>query len=201
MRFCLLSMTLIGCVQEEVVPPTPYADAVYSFSPAKDVTYGQDLMPQVVLGAPEGGGETGSLDVVSLGDGGEIVLEFTDIELTDGPGADLLVFENPFPGWYETGIVSASEDAETWFEWPCDPLDADNEYPGCAGVGLVWASSTNNVDPTDPDTAGGDAFDLAALGLEKAAFIKIVDSGVNTYDSDSGGFDLDAIAVVNGISR
>ena len=57
------------------------------------------------------------------------------------------------------------------------------------------------MDPTDPDTAGGDAFDLAALGLEKAAFIKIVDSGVNTYDSDSGGFDLDAIAVVNGISR
>ncbi|MBT3218779.1 MAG: cell surface protein [Proteobacteria bacterium] len=201
MRFCLLFI-VFGCVKEEgEAPPNPFADAVFSFSPAADATYGQDKMPQVVLGGPEGGGETGSLDVVSLGDGGEIVLEFLDIELTDGEGPDLLVFENPFSGWYETGIVSASEDAETWHEWPCDPLDVESDYPGCAGVGLVWANSTNDIDSTDPESAGGDAFDLADIGLETAAYIKIVDSGANTYDSESSGFDLDAIAVVNGTIR
>lgn len=176
--------------------PDPFADEVVRFEPGEGAGFGQDGYPEVVLGSPEGGGEQGSLDVLSLGREGLIVLAFDDIGLVDGEGPDLLVFENPFPGWSEPGIVSASEDGETWASWPCDP--SAEGYPGCAGVGLVWATSENGVDPTDPEAAGGDAFDLAELGLARARFVAIQDAGLSSYDGVSGGFDLDAIAVVNG---
>lgn len=176
----------------------PFADAVVSFTPGAGAGFGQDGYPDIVLGSPEGAGTLGSTDVLSLGEQGEIVLELTDIGLVDGDGVDLLVFENPFPGWYERGTVAASEDGVTWHEWPCDPDDADGGYPGCAGVALVYANSANGIDPTDPETAGGDAFDLADLGLSRARYVRIVDAGTSTYDGEAGGFDLDALAVVNG---
>ena len=178
--------------------PDPFADAVVSFEPGPGAGYGSELFPDVVLGPPTGAGNAGSLDVLSFGNEGEIVLELTDIGIVDGDGPDLLVFENPFPSWYETAVVAVSEDGETWHEWDCDPVDAENFFPGCAGVELVWTHPDNDIDPTDPETAGGDAFDLAELGIERARFIRIRDSGFNTYDGETGGFDLDAVAVVNG---
>jgi len=177
----------------------PFADAVVSFTPGDYAGFGESLYPDIVLGPPEGGGEGGgSTDVLSLGDGGEIVVEFTDIIAVDGPGADLLVFENPFTSWYETGYVAVSEDGLIWFEFPCDPLDAGNSYPGCSGVGPVLSSTANGIDATDPSVAGGDAFDLADVGLVSARYVRVRDSGANVYNGISGGYDLDAIAVVNG---
>ena len=176
----------------------PFADRVEQFSPGAGAGFGQDGFPDIVLGPPEGEGKVSSLDVLSLGQDGEIILELDDIMLVDGDGPDLLVFENPFPGWYETGIVAVSDDGKTWHEWPCDAEDADSGYPGCAGVALVWSSSTNGISATDPDVAGGDAFDLADLGVKQARFVRIRDSGANDYSGTSGGFDLDAVAVVNG---
>jgi hypothetical protein len=64
-------------------------------------------------------------------------------------------------------------------------------------VGIVYAGP-EGTDPTDPAAAGGDAFDLADIGVAHARFVRITDSGANTYDGETGGFDLDAIAVVNG---
>lgn len=179
--------------------PDPFADAVVSFTPGEGAGYGQDGFPDVVLGPPtgdEGGG--GSLDVLSLGREGVIVLEFDDIGLVDGEGPDLLVFENPFPAYTEPGVVAASEDGLTWLEWPCAAEDAEGGYPGCAGVNPVYSHPSNGIDPTDPAVAGGDAFDLGDLGLPRARFVRVRDSGVNSYDGTSGGFDLDALAVVNG---
>lgn len=178
--------------------PDPYADAAPHFRPGAGAGYGQDRFPDVVLGPPLGGGEQGSLDVLSLGEGGELVLEFTDIGLIDGPGPDLIVFENPFPGWIETGEVSVSEDGETWHTWPCDPSQAEAGSSGCAGVGLCWGNLDEGVDPTDPSVAGGDHFDLAELGVPAARFVRVRDSGQNTYDGVAGGFDLDAVAIVHG---
>ena len=179
-------------------PSDPFADAVVSFSPGENAGFGQDKLPGVVLGAPQGGGSGGSTDVVSLGDQGTIIVEFTDIGLVDGPGPDLLVFENAFTGWVETGFVAVSDDGVTFAEWPCAADDAANGYPGCAGVAPVYASPDNDVDPTDPATAGGDAFDLADVGLGAARYVRIRDSGANPYAGTTGGFDLDAVAVVNG---
>lgn len=184
--------------------PNPFADRVVSFTPGAFAGYGQDQLPQIVLGAPNGRGPTGgSLDVLSLGEHGEIVLVFDDIELVDGAGPDLLVFENAFRGWVETGEVSVSEDGSTWSTWPCDATNAAGGFPGCAGVHAVLASRANGVDPLDPAQAGGDAFDLADVGLTRARYVRIVDSGQNAlgglgYAGTTGGFDLDALAVVNG---
>ena len=44
----------------------------------------------------------------------------------------------------------------------------------------------------------GDAFDLADLGLSRARYIRIQDTGSNDYAGLTGGFDLDAVAIVNG---
>lgn len=176
----------------------PFADGIVDFSPGEGAGFGQEGLPDIVLGSPEGGGTTASLHVLSLGNQGSIVLELDDIGIIDGDGADLLVFENPFVGWYERGLVAASEDGETWAEWPCDPNDKDGGYPGCAGVALVYANSANGLDATDPEVAGGDAFDLADVGLARARFVRVTDAGTSTYDGTSGGFDLDALAVVNG---
>ncbi|MCB9797879.1 MAG: cell surface protein [Alphaproteobacteria bacterium] len=176
--------------------PDVFADRVVSFTPGEGAGFGQDLFPEVVLGPPESPGNGGgSLDVLSLGREGEIVLAFDDIGLIDGEGPDLRVFENPFTGWYETGFVALSEDGEAWFEFPCDPEDADGGYPGCAGVALVYGNAENWDSVEDP---GGDLFDLAELGLTRARFVRIRDSGANSYDGVSGGFDLDALAVIHG---
>ena len=56
---------------------------------------------------------------------------------------------------------------------------------------------TNGIDPTDPAKAGGDAFDLAELGVSSARFVRIRDGGTGHYSGVSGGFDLDAIAAVH----
>lgn len=182
------------------LPPNPWADRVVSFTPGPGAGFGQDRMPQVVLGPPHGGGDSmGSLDVVSLGNEGSIVLEFTDWVIIDGPGVDFLVFENAFIGFIETGIVAVSDDGATWHEFPCAAV-LDGGTAGCAGVTPVYADpDTNGLSPTDPTVAGGDGFDLAHVGLSRARFVRIRDSGRNRYyGPPGGGFDLDAIAVVNG---
>lgn len=185
----------VACTSEN----NPFADKVASFQPGASAGFGQDGYPTIVLGPPHGGGSgMGSLDVLSLGQRGQVVLELTDVGVVDGPGVDLLVFENPFGGYVETAFVEVSEDGQAWHAFPCAPLDRDNGYPGCAGVKPVFSSPDSGVSPTDPSVAGGDGFDLATLGVARARFIRIRDSGENSYGFTSGGFDLDAIAVVNG---
>jgi hypothetical protein len=157
-----------------------FADRVVDFTPGADAGFGSEDFPDIVLGAPDG----------------DVAVD--DIEAVDGDGPDLIVFENPFAGWYETGIVSASEDGETWFSWPCDIKDYVTPFAGCAGVGIVLSSPTNGIDPTDPTVAGGDAFDLAEIGLTHARYVRVQDSGDNAYGGTTGGFDLDAVSVVHG---
>ena len=171
-------------------PSEPFAVAVISFEPGETAGFGQDLLPDVVLGPPRGAGpDAGSLDVLSLGRGGSIVLELGQV-VEDGPGPDLLVFENAFTGFTETGIVSVSEDAETFVEWPCS-----TDGTGCAGMSPTLSHPDNDIDPHDPLVAGGDAFDLADIGVERAVFVRIQDTGDNSYGGISGGFDLDAVTL------
>jgi hypothetical protein len=207
-QLAALALVAVACASPEPRPepeggdgrvltgPDPFADRVVSTVLGEGSGYGRDRLPDVVLGPPDGAGaNAGSLDVLSLGREGTIVLEFTDLGVADGEGADLLVFENPFGGWVETGAVSVSDDGDTWYEWPCAAPAATT---GCAGVNSVFASSNNGIDPTDPRVAGGDAFDLADLGIARARYVRIRDTGANTYVGTSGGFDLDAVAVVHG---
>ena len=177
-----------------VYDPNPFASSIVSYDPGEGAGFGQDSLPDIVLGPPLGAGENaGSLDVLTLGHEGEIVLAF-DVEIVNGEGSDLIVYENVFIGWQETGVVSVSQDGETWYSWPCDAENPDANYPGCAGVQPSLSHPDNCIDATDPAVAGGDHFDLADIGLETASFVRVQDSGAN----GSGGFDLDAVAIVHG---
>ena len=73
----------------------------------------------------------------------------------------------------------------------------DEGFPGCAGTHPVFAHPDADVDPTDPATAGGDPFDLHDIGVDRAAFVRVCDAGVRFYGGDTGGFDLDGVAVIH----
>ncbi|HEU4532731.1 MAG TPA: hypothetical protein VFS00_01390, partial [Polyangiaceae bacterium] len=184
--------------------PSRYVTRVVSFTPGPGAGFGQDRMPDVVFGPPRGGGATqGGLDVVSLGVGGEIVLEFTTNAAVDGPGADLLVFENAFTAagggvYRELAEVSASADGVEWRAFPCSAAAPDEG--ACAGRNVVYANPDAGVSALDPAVAGGDPFDLAAVGLASARFLRIRDLSTAAGQGASSGFDLDAVAIVNAAS-
>jgi len=193
------------CITEE---SDPFIDHVDAFAPAAGASFNHDLMPDVVLGPPGGSGADTTTDVVSLGCGGSIEVSFEDPIMVDGPGPDFIVFENPFvtgeTTFAEPARVSVSLDGETWHELACT-VDGTESWPpqGCAGVEPVLAGPDNELDPTDPEQAGGDAFDLEAFGLDRARHVRLVDVTEQYYgdetwcSGDKGGFDLDAIAIVN----
>ncbi len=204
---CLLAIIACGEPQENANPIiNPYATTVIRFTPGTGAGYGQTEMPRIVLGAPLGRDQdSGGFNVVSLGDLGEIVLGF-DVEIINGPGIDFIVFENPFLSgtstWYELGSVAVSDDGLRWFDFPCDPQMQGPPFPQCAGWQPVSSSAGEPL--VDPNTDGGDGFDLADLeGLPdnfRGRYIKIRDLDVAFDKSLRGpenhGFDLDAVGIV-----
>jgi hypothetical protein len=175
-----------------------------SFEPGEGAGFGQDKLPGVVLGPPSGNGTaSGSLDVLSLGKGGSIVLGFEPFGIVDGAGADFVVFENAFwPGgdasavFAEPGEVSVSDDGAAWLTFPCDAAgDGEGHFAGCAGVTPTEQYDPSTVVPLEPALTGGDAFDLAEVGLGRARFVKIRDRS-NAGAAPSAGFDLDAAGIV-----
>lgn len=188
-----------------VVAGALYASGIESFEPGQGAGHGRDALPGVVLGPPHGEGTSqGSLDVLSLGNGGEIVLGFGEHGIVDGAGPDFVVFENPF--WpegdptrvfAELGEVSVSEDGKTWLSFDCDAEgDGDGHFPGCAGVTPTLEYDAEELVPLDPAKSGGDAFDLAELGVKRARFVRIRDLETLPPGGTSSGFDLDAVGVI-----
>jgi len=181
----------------------PFATEVVSFVPGPGATFGHDQMPDIVLGPPSGAGDQrGGTDVVSLGQGGTIVLRFAD-GIVDGPGPDFTVFENPFvvPGatlryWHELGEVSVSDDGVTWVTFACDPT-GPRPHTHCAGWEPVHAGAAFGFCALDPQVSGGEAFDLAEIGVSRAQFIRIRDLDSQGQSAPATGFDLDAIAVLH----
>jgi hypothetical protein len=198
----------------------PFVDAVVAVTVG---TGGGGGAAANVLGPPHGAGAfQGSTHTLSLGLGGSITLAFGDNVVVNGPGPDLLVFENAFllsgletgPPFAEPGTVSVSADGEHWATFPC-AAEASPYFPGCAGVYPVFATaddpaaalvpSTTPIEAlvgvpfasfTPPAGAGGDAFDLAEVGLAAARFLRI-DGGAQRMGLDGlAGFDLDAVAAV-----
>ncbi len=203
-QLSLLFLSACGGTEERAPPETfgsPYAVEVVSYLPGPGAGFGQTELPGVVLGPPKLQGASPSLDVLSLGAGGEIVLAF-DAAITDGPGPDFVVFENPFwvmgdptDPYAELGEIAVSADGVTWSAFACDHEgDGAGHFAGCAG----W-SPTAGFDaetPLDPAQCGGDAFDLSDLGVSEARFVRILDLD-GGGDSPSVGFDLDAVGLVH----
>jgi hypothetical protein len=183
----------------------PYATEIVSFEPGDGAGFGEDRLPEVVLGAPHGlGSSAGSLHVLSLGKGGSIVLGFGSRAIRDGAGPDFLVFENAFWAggdpravYAEPGEVSVSSDGEQWETFPCDPADDESgRFDGCAGVTPTLEYDPAVVAELTPDVTGGDAFDLAGVGLGEARYVRVRDRSERGA-SPTAGFDLDAVGIAN----
>jgi len=201
-----------------------YATQIVSFSQGGG---GGIFVTANLLGGPEGGGPgAGSLDVLTLGEGGNVVLGF-DVDITDGPGADFSVFENGFligsskNVFAEVAFVEVSTNGVDFARYPTRyaPPSAGGTpigtFGGMSGGAPVLANV--NVDPTapfDPVRSGGEAFDLADLAghpsvvaglvdLSLIRYVRLVDVLANELDSlgtpipAAGGADFDAVAVLN----
>lgn len=146
-----------------------------------------------VLGGPRGAGvNAGSLHVLSLGAGGSVTVGFGE-DVVDGPGADIIVFENGFvvPGttdvFSEAVYVEVSSNGADYvrfpsrYRGPVGPLPqyggvAPGSYSGLAGGLPVLADVTSNtIDPLDPTVAGGEAFDLTDLASAPAVLAGVID--------------------------
>jgi hypothetical protein len=116
--------------------------------------------------------------------------------------------------------VQASADGVHFFEFPFSEealarVQGDTisktlalELVGLAGITPTFTG--NWTVPDDPflwdasgvggiSGAGGDAYDLARVGLAEARFVRIIDSGAPTgFAGPSEGFDLDAVVALNG---
>ena len=142
----------------------PFPDRVAELIIGDAGGFNQDFLPDIVLGGPRGGGMfKGSLDVLSLGRGGQITLEFVESEVVDRPGVDFTVFENAFmtsegtktgKPFAEPGRVLVSADGFLFTEFPCALDDSAHVYPGCAGDYPVFANSDDpsSPPPTTPTT-------------------------------------------------
>lgn len=233
---CVLSVVLLGCASaapshdadagpsyvdagaplappprrdDAGVPLARFVTSVVAFAPGGCAGFGAASMPDVVFGPPQGGGERmGSLDVVSLGERGEIVLGFAPVAIADGAGPDFIVFENAFwvagdpnDPFAEPGEVSASEDGVVWKTWPCTATHAP--FGACSGWKPVVSTPENGISPFDVARAGGEAYDLADIGLKRARYVRVRDMGSIQCPADPSrrtnnvGYDLDAIAIVN----
>lgn len=177
--------------------PVTFGDSTRAIGPASTSVYG----------------------VVSLGDGGSATLTF-DVVIADGPGPDLVVFENPFDDYFlELAFVEVSSDGEHFVRFPATSLTQT----------ATQVCDTGHLDATNlHNLAGkyrvgyGTPFDLADLadsaGVDISAVTHVrvvdvvgsIDPQWATYDayghmvndpfptiSYSGGFDLDAVGVLH----
>jgi hypothetical protein len=164
-------------------------------------------------------GPAGTNGVVSLGDGGVAILEFSS-PIMDGNGPDFAVFENGFDNLFlELAFVEVSSDGIHFFRFPA--ISNTDTTIQTDGFGLTDASKLHNL-------AGkyraeyGTPFDLsdltndALLNKQSITHVKVIDvvgSIQNQYCSrdannhkindpwptgwGNGGFDLDAVGVIH----
>lgn len=125
----------------------------------------------------------------------------------------------PYTVFAEPGSVAVSADGVTFVEFPYDPnalqlvgQDAtpSSALPALRGLAGITPTFTGNwTIPDDPDAwdaagsggvsgAGGDAFDLATVGLTSARYVLITDLELPTgFAGAAEGFDLDAVVALN----
>ncbi|MFT4603035.1 MAG: hypothetical protein ACI857_003222 [Arenicella sp.] len=160
-----------------------------------------------------------STDVVSLGDAGEIILGFP-FPIENGTGPDFAIFENSFSHDYlELAHVEVSTDGINYVRMPSESAIQTLTQTGTFGTTL--AQWTHNLagkyiqgfgTPFDLE----DIIDSVGVNLDSINYVKLIDvvgsinSTYGSYDAlgtiinepypsafESGGFDLDGVAVIN----
>jgi len=119
----------------------------------------------------------------------------------------------------EPGSVAVSDDGVSFFQFPYDPgplqyvgQDAtpSSALPLLQGLAGITPTFTGNYTvPDDPmawdpngrggvSGAGGDAFDLAVVGLDSARYVLVRDLGLPTgFAGSAEGFDLDSVVALH----
>ena len=194
---------------------------VISFDPGPQ-NISEITSPDVSFGvAPNASGhaEGNSTDVVSLGDGGSITLSFF-YPIQNGLGPDFAVFENSFDDTFlEFAHVEVSTDGLTFIRIPSVSLVSSATQTtsfGSTDTELIHnlAGKFRQGYGTPFDLQ--DVVDSSGINLDSINFVRIVDvvgsvqSAYASWDADgdiindpfptefeSGGFDLDAIGVIN----
>ena len=164
-------------------------------------------------------GKSGINGTVSLGDGGMATLTFNGV-LFDGVGADFVVFENSFDGLFlELAFVEVSSDGVNFFRF--DAVSLTDTTIQTTGFGNTDATNIYNL-AGKYKAQYGTPFDLnelagtAGLDINNITHVKVIDVIGNiaepfvNFDSQInpindpwptpfpvGGFDLDAIGVIN----
>lgn len=157
--------------------------------------------------------------VLSLGDGGSVVLTF-DQPIGNGSGADFAVFENSFSdGFLELAFVEVSSDGIHYVRFPA--ITAESQTVQIGTFDTSNATKYHNLagkyrgqygTPFDLD----DLKDSSGVNISQITHVKIVDavgclqSPFATYDSqgnkvndpwptpfDTGGFDLESLGVLH----
>ena len=190
-------------ILEPITDSDPWADAVVSFTPGEGSGFGENFFPDNVLSPPDPDptltefvASAKPQELLSLGHGGEIIVEFIDNFIVNGEGPDFTVFENVFyffgteEPFIEAAFVAVSMDGVHFVEFSWDTTT----FEGFAGVTPTF----DNQNPVDTSVSGGDSFDLANVGLPYARFVKLTDIGDLKQEGPfNGDFDLDAIVAVN----
>ena len=121
----------------------------------------------------------------------------------DGPGYDFIVWENVFwvsgntqQPFAEQGEVSVSHDGDEWHTFPCETNLEEGYDEGCAGWRPRVQFDPCAQVPITPDGVGGDAFDLADLGVSEIRYVRIRDV-TDSGEAPSAGFDLDSVGIVH----
>lgn len=167
-------------------------------------------------------GKAGENGVVSLGDGGFAICTFPQ-PITNGSGYDFAVFENSFDdSFLELAFVEVSSDGINFFRFPAHSLI--DTLIQTASFGLTDATKINNLagkyrggygTPFDLEELAGTP-DLDIQNITHVKVIDVVGSIENKFATrdafgnkindpfptpfPSGGFDLDAIGVINQLS-
>lgn len=139
-----------------------FADAVVSFSPGTDVAAPHDNQ-NLVLGAPDG-------NHLSLGDGGSVIVQFTDNSLTTSGDAtaDLHIFE--VGNVVEVFNVAISQDLINWID-----------------LGNLSGQPTS----IDIDGVAG------VLPFAQYSYVRLIDVGPNQTGAPFGEADIDAIGAIS----
>jgi hypothetical protein len=202
MRIVLLIFTIAFWATTSALGQSRWASSVlnYQFNESQQAFgHGAEYFPANVLGSVDTGVSPTTpastpQTVCSIGKGGYIALGF-EPAIIDGPGADFTVFENVlvvqatgaiFDEWM---IVSVSNDGVNWVDFPYDTL---------LGTGMAGRTPTaaTGADYLDPSQSGGDSYDLAAIGLSQARYVRVTDA-TRWQDALRLAADLDAIGAIH----
>ncbi len=182
------------------------------------VEYGQDVdeqwqHPELALAAATGD----SFDVVSLGNGGSITLTFAE-PIRDGDGFDFAVFENGHVDTFlELAFVEVSSDGTSFVRFEStylglEPVSQYGAHDATLMDGLAGKYRVGFGTPFDLETLRADPLVTSGeVDLQAITHVRILDiigdgreqdsQGHPIYDPyptvGSGGFDLEAVAVLD----